>query len=136
MTNATHNTPTPAAAPVARLRELVAQATPGPWQTILKNPQPGERHMRVVSVCSPGGRILADCTTMNRHHAFERHPEEVANARLLALSPHLLPLAEALEKANCDLEALKLLGHKLASYETTRVCVRAALASLARSLNP
>jgi hypothetical protein len=38
-------------------------------------------------------------------------------------------LRAALENAECDLDALKLLGHKLGSYETTRVKIRAALAA-------
>ncbi len=88
--------------------------TPGPW-TVLENDEEG------LHLLDPQDVIMAE------------HILNLDTARVIAAAPALYA---ALEKAQCDLDALKLLGQALASYDTTRIAIRAALAAADGKVQP
>ena len=78
-----------------KLRALQEQASPGPWVT------------EEYGIYSEAGRRVSDTLTFSSSrdkHAgpAEWKPENLANAKLAALATHLLPLAEAVENAPCE----------------------------------
>ncbi len=79
----------PMTSPLPALRALAARATPGPWWPVFDDRGP------TLIQCGVGNIARLNAPNGQAYQIPQTEP----NARLLALAPHLLPMAEALEAA-------------------------------------
>lgn len=81
------------------MKELIAKATPGTWQTNLSE---DERSSLDTLVCAVGGKIIAECHV--QYTSTKRYVEIEANAQIIArCNPATMAkVVEALEWLSMD----------------------------------